>query len=242
MSTYSEYDDFAYYYNKHWGTFNITLMKSVRELFLKSLPARGKILDLCCGTGQFANRLSSLGYDVTGIDISKNMIEVAQSSKTKAKFIVGDITDYYTGETYDGITSIFDSLNHILKEEDLGKVFQIAFNSLNKGGVLFFDMLMEEGFKDYWNSKNSKVTDNHVYIDNSYYDNETKLGTHVFTIFQNLDGWQRIDGKVTERAYKLETVLNLLYAAGFDKCESFHFEKDLNIVNRNGRYLFVCKK
>lgn len=242
MKAYSEYDRFAYYYNKHWSTFNITLMKSVRELFLKEIPENGKILDLCCGTGQFAKKLSSQGYDVTGIDISKNMIEIARTNNTKAKFIVNDITDYHTNETYDGITSIFDSLNHILKEEELEKVFNNSFKMLNIGGLLFFDMLMEEGFIDYWNSNNSKVSDKHVYIDNSFYDNETKLGTHEFTIFQYLDGWQRIDGKVVERAYKLDTILKLLNNVGFLKCNVYHFERDLNIANRKGRYLFVCKK
>ncbi|MEC2074258.1 class I SAM-dependent DNA methyltransferase [Alkalihalophilus marmarensis] len=242
MTKYSDYDYFASYYNKNWGTFNVPLMKSVRDLLLKNIPEKGNILDLCCGTGQFANRLSSKGYNVTGIDISRKMIEIAENSGSGVKFILGDITEYSSRETYDAITSIFDSLNHILKEEDLEKIYKNAFNSLKEGGILLFDMLMEEGFQEYWNGKNTKVTDQHVFIDNSFYDNKTKLGTHIFTIFQYHEHWQRIDGKVTERAYDLDKVVDLLRAAGFKQNHVYHFEKDLNLVNRKGRYLFVCKK
>src|SRR2546430_8206637 len=69
VKSYSDYDKFAWIYNKHWGdAFTSTAKRVLEKLLLSRLPPRARILDLCCGTGQLAKVLSSEGFDVTGID------------------------------------------------------------------------------------------------------------------------------------------------------------------------------
>ncbi|SQC71926.1 ubiquinone/menaquinone biosynthesis methyltransferase [Listeria fleischmannii subsp. fleischmannii] len=40
--------------------------------------AKGALLDLASGTGEFAIRMHFLGYDVTGLDLSAEMVRVSQ--------------------------------------------------------------------------------------------------------------------------------------------------------------------
>jgi hypothetical protein len=49
MTRYSDYDPFAWVYNKHWGNFSRRIFPVLDELILKNIPARAHILDLCCG-------------------------------------------------------------------------------------------------------------------------------------------------------------------------------------------------
>ena len=60
------------------------------------LPARGRILDAGCGTGQVSLPLAEQGYDVHGIDISAEMIGIAQAKVRpgmRAHYAVGDVRD-----------------------------------------------------------------------------------------------------------------------------------------------------
>lgn len=55
---YSAYDIFARINNESWGIESIpSLMPIVEKLLLNNIPTEGKILDLCCGSGQLVQKL-----------------------------------------------------------------------------------------------------------------------------------------------------------------------------------------
>lgn len=60
---------------------------------LQSRISKGRILDLGCGNGAFSKLLSTLGYDVVGIDPSESGIRQAQSSSEKVSFEIGSAYD-----------------------------------------------------------------------------------------------------------------------------------------------------
>jgi len=77
MPTYSDYDPFAWVYNKHWGdSFTQHALPVLEKLVLPHLPAKARILDLCCGTGQLAQVLIERGYQVTVLDGSEVVPEI----------------------------------------------------------------------------------------------------------------------------------------------------------------------
>jgi SAM-dependent methyltransferase len=239
----SKYDDFAWFYNKYWGNFNINLFKYIRKYMLEIVPANGNILDLCCGTGQLAMRLNKLGYKVTGVDISPDMIRLARKNAPEVDFIISDIREYNSIKKYDGVLSVFDSLNHILDIEGLERVFCNVNKVLVENGVFIFDMLMEKGFSTKWTGGSNKVTDEYVYVDNSSFDSINKIGIHNFTIFNyhNLR-WERIDAQIKEKCYSINEVYTSLSNAGFSDIAHFECFNDLKIPNQEGRSLFVVKK
>jgi 2-polyprenyl-3-methyl-5-hydroxy-6-metoxy-1,4-benzoquinol methylase/glycosyltransferase involved in cell wall biosynthesis len=93
-----------------------------------ALPAGKKILDVGCGSGWLSEYFARLGYEVTGIDISPQLIEIAQKrveslkydvdheTRLRCRFITHDIEVGPLGETFDAVVC-YDSLHHFEDEE-----------------------------------------------------------------------------------------------------------------------------
>ena len=109
--------------------------------FLKSYfgnPPKS-ILDLACGTGNLALKLSQLGYNVTGLDLDKEMIEVAKSkiNNEKIKFFVDNMLTFSFNEKFDGIYCIGNSLVHLNSINEIQKFFyNVKANLLKQGKIV----------------------------------------------------------------------------------------------------------
>ena len=95
MKMYSSYDSFAWMYNKHWGnTFLPVVLPILDNLVLTKISKNARILDLCCGTGQMAQQLKTLGYRVTGIDGSPEMLRYARENAPGVEFLQADARSF----------------------------------------------------------------------------------------------------------------------------------------------------
>jgi 2-polyprenyl-3-methyl-5-hydroxy-6-metoxy-1,4-benzoquinol methylase len=114
------------------------------EEFIKLLPRKAKILDAGCGAGiPVAKLLAEKGYDVTGIDISEKMLEMAHKNVPKANFLQMSITAItYKPEIFDGIIAAY-SVIHIPKENH-ARVFEQFNNILKENGILLISLGMKE--------------------------------------------------------------------------------------------------
>jgi SAM-dependent methyltransferase len=104
------------------------------------LPAPPKrILDIGCGTGWTSIFLAKRGYDVVGIDISRDMIKYAKIKKEEERinnlqFLVEDYENILFNNEFDCVI-FFDSLHHA---EDEKKAIEKAYQSLKPGGICIF--------------------------------------------------------------------------------------------------------
>src|SRR5271157_5236492 len=131
MTIYSSYDPFAWIYNRHWGnSFLPFVLPILDNLVLTKLPKNARILDLCCGTGQMARELKTLGYRVTGIDGSPEMLSYARENAPGVEFLQADARSFQLPQKYNVVVSVFDSLNHIMSTRGLKSVFVQAYNAL----------------------------------------------------------------------------------------------------------------
>lgn len=95
--------------------------------FLNSHIKGHNILEFACGTGDLLNRLSS-EYQVTGIDISEDMIDILKIKYPHLadKVHVGDFLSHRSNVKYDSVICVGDSLNYILDEEDLKRFVETS--------------------------------------------------------------------------------------------------------------------
>ena len=100
----------------------------------------GSVLDLGCGTGNSSAPFAELGLPVTGLDLSGEMLSVAQQKLPGAAFVQGDFTDFDLKQTFDLVTSVFDSLNNLLNPEDFYRCAERAIAHLTPNGVFVFDV------------------------------------------------------------------------------------------------------
>lgn len=116
------------------------------DFVLKFVPSQcNRAMEVGCGTGTFTRLLANLAKHVTAIDLSKEMVRVAQSRSTKHTNIdykVGDFLDLDLAlSSFDCIVMIA-TLHHLPNEQVLKKVKQL----LAPNGVLILhDILRSEG-------------------------------------------------------------------------------------------------
>jgi len=87
---YSEYDALANAFDRTHKIDYDVWVELMEKLLLQYLPKEAHILDLCCGTGSVAQRLLLMGYQVTGLDGSEEMLNLARQKAPSGKFIHGD--------------------------------------------------------------------------------------------------------------------------------------------------------
>ncbi len=113
-----------------------------REVLLGK-PSR--ILDLGCGPGFYAHRLTSLGHEVTGIDFSPASIEFARSHGG-GRFMQDDLLTASYGEGWDLVTFLFGEPN-TFAPSDLKLIVVKAHKALNPGGVLLMEVTKHEAVR-----------------------------------------------------------------------------------------------
>lgn len=113
------------------------------EFLSKDLMEDSKIMDLACGTGTYSIALGKQGHEVTGIDLDKKMIEIANTKikNFNVKFIEGDIRNSLKGEKYDRIFCIGNSLVHIKTGEEIRTLISNMYDSLENNGSIIIQII-----------------------------------------------------------------------------------------------------
>ncbi|MDP2960689.1 MAG: class I SAM-dependent methyltransferase [candidate division Zixibacteria bacterium] len=100
-----------------------------------------KVLDLACGTGHHSIFFAKSGYEVTGVDKSKEMIKLAKRNSkgvSGIKFFQSSFLEIYptVKNRFDAVVCLGNSLPHLLSKKDLRKTIQNIYNLLNPEGIL----------------------------------------------------------------------------------------------------------
>jgi SAM-dependent methyltransferase len=136
------YDHFAETYEKNRGLFDMTEIITDFSIRLPSLP--GHLLDLGCGAGEpFPAYFIGKGWQVTGVDFSIRMLEMAHRFQPDMKTIFADIGEVdFPDEQFDAVTAIY-CLFHIdyRKHEE---IFQKIYRWLKPGGRSLFTYATKE--------------------------------------------------------------------------------------------------
>lgn len=124
-----------------------------------NLPEHGKILDLACGKGRHSIYLNTLGYNVTGVDLSEQSIKHAkQYENDTLKFDVHDMTKPYP-ETFDAVFNLFTSFGYFETDEcDLHTIKAIKAE-LNDFGFAVIDFMNAEYVIDNLVTEDIKTVD-----------------------------------------------------------------------------------
>jgi len=106
------------------------------DYFVNELPSGATILDLGCGPGTDAVKLTSKGLKIYGFDLSEELLKIASKRLPKAVFSQGDMLEDlpYENEFFDGVFSKA-SLLHIPKDK-IEIVLKEIIRVLKRNGIL----------------------------------------------------------------------------------------------------------
>ena len=134
--------------------------------FMSHLAPGGHVLDVGCGAGvPVARSLIDSGFDVTGVDVSSSMLDLARSHVPEARFLKMDMRELeFDASSFDGICALY-SLFHIPQGEH-SRAIASFYHLLRQGGILLFStgqcawQGVEEfhGTRMLWSHPDRKVT------------------------------------------------------------------------------------
>lgn len=108
-------------------------------------------LDVGCGGGWFTRAFVRNGYEMTGLDMSAEMLDYAQEQALKegvrGDYLLGDITKMKLPKRFDFVTAINDCINYIPKNK-LRAAMKNVGGALKKGGIFLFDVSSERKFRE----------------------------------------------------------------------------------------------
>jgi SAM-dependent methyltransferase len=143
FETYSQYYDLLYRDKDYAGE-----AEYIRALIQRERPGAVSVLDLGCGTGRHDLLLSEQGYRVTGVDISPDMLSIAQrhcnewqapAGKQAPTFVQGDVRSVRLGQRFDVVVSLFHVMSYQSTNDDLLAAFRTLREHTAPGGLVLFD-------------------------------------------------------------------------------------------------------
>jgi predicted TPR repeat methyltransferase len=141
----ASYDTFGRFYDAVMGD----RAKESERLwgFIRRTNPRAKIiLELACGTGSLLKFLSK-HYQVYGLDLSKQMLSIAERKVPHAKLSRQNMVTFQLRQRFDVICCVFDSINHVSSFSDWEALFRSVHQHLSTGGAFVFDINTQKKLK-----------------------------------------------------------------------------------------------
>ena len=184
------------------------------------------VLDLACGTGSVTKILAEMGFSVTGVDMSEEMLTEAfvkvQDLPNPPRFICQKLQELYVPRGVDLAVCALDSLDYITNPDDCAEAIRRTYKALNPGGIFIFDVNTPEKLR---------AMDDQIFLDEDddvycvwrgEFDEDTNICTYAMDLFQRSgDVWQRSYEEHCEYAYSQQQLMTYLKAAGFTRIEVY---------------------
>ncbi|WML47455.1 class I SAM-dependent methyltransferase [Neobacillus sp. PS3-34] len=245
------YERFAYLYDE--------LMQDApyhqwAELVLKKLEDYGvkgrTLLDLACGTGELSLRFAREGFQVTGVDLSTDMLSVARSKAEDAgfhlPFFEQNMAELEGLGQFDVIGVFCDSLNYLQTAEEVEKTFSKVYQHLKEDGLFIFDVhSIYKITQVFMNQTFTLNEDRLAYIWNSFPGEAPNSVEHELSFFvldESSSKYNRFDEIHFQRTFSVEQYSRWLEHAGFKLLEVCADFEDASPSADSERIFFIAKR
>ncbi|MCM1568631.1 MAG: class I SAM-dependent methyltransferase [Roseburia sp.] len=210
---------------------------------------RNLVLDLGCGTGTFTELLYRRGYDMIGVDVSQDMLEIAMAKKEKSGaeilYLLQDMRELELYSTVGTVVSVCDSVNYILEEDELIECFRLVNNYLYPGGIFIFDFNTVYKYeKVIGNTTIAENRENCSFIWENYFDSEGEINEYDLTVFvreeENL--FRRFQETHIQRGYRAEQMKELVEQAGLQVLEIRDADTGSQVSETSERVYIVARE
>lgn len=181
----------------------------------------GLLLDLGCGTGKLTRRLADRGFDMIGIDLSEEMLEIARekSDPEQILYLMQDMREFELYGTVRAIVSICDSMNYLMGYEELVQVLGLANNYLDPGGIFIFDLNTPYKYQAVLGEQTiAENREEGSFIWENYYDEEERINQYDLTLFIRQEGglYRKYEETHYQYAFDLKEVEQAVREAGME--------------------------
>ena len=204
----------------HGPDFTAVILPRLLATLTRYVPPSRIYCDVACGTGTLVLEMAQRGWISRGLDASPGMIEVAcrkaVPAGAQATFQVQDMRSFELPVPAGLMTSMFDSVNHLLTLRDLQAFFTHAARALQPGGILAFDTNTEHCYRTLWTERLLEAGEGFsLELNCTYLPSRRRARSSV--VVGTVEGKKMRVAKevVEERCYRRAEVLGALRKAGF---------------------------
>lgn len=224
----NSYNEFAAVYDFFMEDVDYRLWcQYVEEIFELYGIKPGRILDTACGTGNITIPMSISGYEMWGLDISEDMLSIAdnksRAAKQKIMFLNQNMVKMNLREKFDSVLCMCDGVNYILDKGDLESYFKKVYECLENRGIFIFDI--SSYYKIRYILGNNTFHEekyNKHYIWNNNFDEEFEIvEMNLIFFIPNQDLYRKFEEHHIQKAHKKECLVELLKDAGFADIKVF---------------------
>ncbi len=188
-------------------------------------PVR-RVLDLACGTGSLTRELAERGYELTGVDLSAEMLALAEEKcrdlELRPRFFCEAMEELRLPLRVDACVCCLDSVNYVLRPAKLQKAFRRVWECLEPGGLFLFDADTPEKLESMDGQIFLDETENEYCVWRGEYSPKRRICSFWMDIFRREgQAWSRGEELHREFAYTMEELTAFLEAAGFRRIKQF---------------------
>ncbi len=204
-------------------------------------------VDIGCGTGKFTTMLAENAHFVTGVDLSPEMLAIAnnrceEAKLTNIRYLCQDARELELRAAVDVAVSTCDTLNYMLTEEDLEIVFGSVYRILKPGGWFGFDMLGNGRGQKLRQGVWYDVDDNRVLL---YETDVSEVGRIDYDVlcFMKQDNalYRRFEEHHVQKLFNHQIITKLLLKSGFKPVVCLG-DFGSSQVEEADRIIFFCER
>lgn len=202
------------------------------------------VCDLACGTGNITIPMSRRGYDMIGVDVSPEMLDVARSKNNSGKdilYLCQDMRKLDLYGTCDAFLCMTDGFNYITSMEALKKIFnRIRTCFIEPDGIFIFDLSSVYKLKNVLGGNIFIYDKDDMFYtwENSYKEPFCKMELNFFK--KDGEVYTRFVESQIQRAYTKKQIENLLIESGFSKVDVYGGYTFNTPENSENRLVFVA--
>lgn len=211
---------------------------------------RNVVVDLGCGTGTLTELLADAGYDMIGIDSSREMLNLALEKKERSGreilYLMQDMREFELYGVAGAFVSVCDSLNYLLEEEEIVETFRLVNNYLYPGGIFIFDF--NTVYKYETVIGDATIAENREdcsFIWENYYDAEGQINEYDLTVFVREaegDRFRRFTETHFQRGYTLEQMKGMVEKAGLVFVTAVDADTHEEVCGKSERVYVVARE
>lgn len=245
----SSYSDFAYIYDSlmnrdiNYGH----IVDYIENIFSAFNISPDLVCDLACGTGNITIPLSKRGYNMTGVDSSFDMLNVAREKSADNGSILWlnqsmQKIDLYG--TMGAFVCMVDGINYILSPKSLFNMMtRIKRCFIDKGGLFIFDISTRHKLKNIIGSNTFVHSDKNVFYtwQNRYIENKNLSDMFLTFFVKDGQGYRRFEERHLQKAYSQDEIKRIIEKSGWE-CAGIYDGYTFNKPSpASERITFVCK-
>ena len=245
----SSYSDFAYIYDflMHKDINYGHIADYIENIFSEYGISPELVCDLACGTGNVTIPMSQRGYNMTGVDFSYDMLNVARKKSNHNEDILWlnqNMQDIDLYGTMGAFLCMVDGINYVISKKALFNMFsKIKRCFIDEGGIFIFDISTRYKLKHIIADNTFVHSDKNVFYtwQNKYIEDKNLSDMLLNFFVKSKHGYKRFEERHLQRAYSVNELLDIIKKAGWSSVSVYDGYTFDPPRDDSERVTFVCK-